>query len=261
MNYCKSATTHRSGRVYWGMSDGDQIVVTASDLTGLIEYQVDTAVGVADAGINDVDPEWVEAVGDWLFVASDQLGRVYRFNLDATTGSIIGLDASFGTGGYVQLKNGTTNLDTNASVAGMAYDTCTAQLWVVAERANLVFRVDANGASFRSDIVVLNVADQPYPQDVGIYGDYLLLSYGANDGAANLPVYGVAVFNKTTGAFVTSLRGPSNELRMGQGLVVDANHRRFFVADGLRGSPNDTTQAVAYNATAADLVLRFTHIP
>lgn len=260
-NWCKSAAVHNSGRVYYGMGGSDRVLLTQNDLSDPQYVTIDDAVGIPDTGEFDFDPEWVEVDGDLLYIASDELGRIYRFLLDPTTGDLLGLDPSWGTGGsFVQLTDESfVPLDTNANLAGMFVDPNDGSLWAVAENAGLVYKIAPTGDSFVTGVVDLG-GELRSPQDLAVFGDYLLISYAANDGDHLAPEHGVGVFDRTTYQKITVLIDSNTELRNALGIVANSISGIFYVVDGSYGAPNDLALPVAYDENEADKILKFSYI-
>ncbi|MBW2702618.1 MAG: SBBP repeat-containing protein [Deltaproteobacteria bacterium] len=260
-NWCKSASVHSSGRVYYGMGDSDRILLTQNDLSDLQYVTIDDAVGVPDTGDSDFDPEWVEVDGDLLYIASDELGRIYRFLLDPTTGDLLGLDPTWGTGGsFIQLTDESfVPLDASANLAGMFVDPDDGSLWAVAENAGLVYKIAPTGDSFVTGVVDLG-GGLRNPQDIAVFGDYLLISYAANDGDHLAPEHGVGVFDRTTYQKITVLIDGNTDLRNALGIVANSISGIFYVVDGSYGAPNDLTLPMAYDENEADKILKFSYI-
>ena len=228
--YAKSVAVHSSGRVYYAFGDSDQIGVYNYDLSNPINYPVDTAVGIVDTGNNDFDPQGVTVFGNYLYVTSDALVRVYRFNLDPNNGDILSHDSNWAAGtGYVEVK------PTGAELVGIEVNPSDGSIWVPNEEEDLVYRIVADGSSFST---VITTPAGSWPHDIAFFGDYALVTFGATDGLGSMP-HGVGVYNISDYSYVTTLLDTNSELRNAQGIVADMVNRVIYVVDGYFGALND----------------------
>ncbi len=253
--YCKAVAVHSSGRVYYAFADSDEIGIFNPDLSDPTYDYVDILAGFGTVGVRDFDPQGVAVYGNYLYVSSDQLGRVYRYNLNSS-GAITSHDSTWNNStGYVQIS----------SVSGELVQLCVnpndGSIWCAAEDDNQVYRIAPDGTSFSAPLTIpsngagLNAA----PHDVDFISNYILVAYAANDGRAGAP-RGIGVFRMDNYQEVTTLidSGPNPELRNAQGLEVDETKAIIYVVDGYFGTPNDLSNAPNSPdiASERDLILK-----
>jgi len=245
-SYAKAVAVHSSGRVYYALGNSDLIAVYDSDLQNRSFYGVDTNVGLTDIGDNDFDPQGLTVYGNYLYVTSDQLVRVYRFNLDPNNGDILSHDSSWASGtGYV-------TVGASMELTGLAVNPADGSIWVPSEDEDLVYRITEDGSSFA--MAFTNHAGSS-PHDIAFFGDYALVTFGSSDGTNNV-LHGVGVYKAADFQYVTTLADTNSELRNAQGVAVDTGNKTIYVVDGYYGAPNDfSVAAPAYDTTAADIIM------
>ncbi len=241
--YPKSVAVHSSGKVYYALADGDNLVLFDSDLNNPTYYAIVTAVGLTDTAGKDFSPEGVTVYNNYLYVSSRQLGRIYRFILNSS-GDITGWDNSWAGGlGYIQLKNSSdVNLATGDKLGELKVNSVDGSIWVVAEGYNQVYRVSSDGTSYSTPITI-PMNSNPHDVDF-VFGSYVLVSYASSDGKGYVTVsgdtpHGVGVFDLTTYAGITTLVDTNQEIRNAQGIDVDETSGVIYACDGLYGAPND----------------------
>ncbi|MEC9282782.1 MAG: hypothetical protein VX642_08720 [Bdellovibrionota bacterium] len=257
--FCKSMDVHRSGRVYFSLSDSDEIGLADSGLSSLSYVQIEGLISdISDVGNNDVDPQQLYVYENYLYVASDKLGRIYRFILDESNGDILSLDSDWGTSGYYQVKDvGNSDITSSGELLSMLYDPENQSLFAVLEGLDSVVQIKDNGGSQVYDAI--DVPDDSSPHDIEIMGSYYLVSYGALDGTKDKP-YGVAVFQRSDFSEQGVLKDLGGELRNAQGLVVDSDEKTFYIIDGFFGAPNDITQDRSSDPSAQNILMKFKYI-
>ncbi|MCA9507006.1 MAG: hypothetical protein KC505_01115 [Myxococcales bacterium] len=229
--YCKSMAAHPlSNKVYAALGDSDELMVINGDLSSPVYIELDTLVGISDTGNNDFDAQGVTISGNTMFISSDQLGRVYKFNLDSN-GNVT-WDNTWNSGtGYVSVGNSASEL------AQLGVD-ASGYIFVAAEEDNQVYRISPDGAIVDTPLTIPVGAK---PQDVDFYDNYILVSFQSSSGNGAYP-HGIGVFLNTTFQQTTTLVDSLNEMRNINGIVVYNND--IYAVDGFYGSPNDFSQPV-----------------
>lgn len=248
--YCKATAVHSSGRVYYALADSDQIGVYNSDLGNQVLYNVDTAVGLLDSGNKDFDPEGLTVHQNYLYISSDKLGRIYRFNLDSGNGDILSYDAAW-AGGFIQLQDG-GNIGDSDNLVQIKVNANDNSIWAAVENKNQVYRISSDGATVTTPIVLPAGA---FPHDIDFFFNYLLVAYSSDDGDKDNP-HGIGVFDLGSFVNVTTLADTGSQLRNAQGMVVDQANRLIYVVDGFYGAPDDFSQISSYDENAADIIMK-----
>ncbi len=241
--YCKAVAVHSSGKVYYTFADSDEVGVFDADLTNPTFTYLDILAGFGTIGARNLDPQGIAIYGNYLYASSDELGRVYRYNIDSS-GNLESHDSTWNAGtGFVTIT------DIGAELVQLSVNPNDGSIWCAGEDYNQVYRIVQDGTSFSTPLVIptngagLNAS----PHDIDFIGDYVLVAFAANDGRASAP-RGIGVYRMDTYAFVTTLidgKVPYPELRNAEGMVVDVSLNTIYVVDGFYGAPNGLTQEFA----------------